>query len=125
MSVKTVSVVFKSGNLGTYDRKQYEYITELDVKKGDVAIVDSPNDGYVTVEVKSVLEGIVGKASKYLVQLVDDAGYKEAQVRRAKRADLIKQLEGKKRQVEEMAVWKWLAENDSEAASLLEQLKTI
>lgn len=126
MSIKTVSVVFKSGNVnGGYAQKQYEYLTELDVKKGDVAIVESPSDGYVTVEVKSVDLGNLGKATKYLVQLVDDTQYKADAVKRAERAQIIKQLEGKKKQVEEMAVWKWLAENDTEAASLLEKLKQL
>lgn len=126
MSIKTVSVVFKSGNVnGGYAQKQYEYLTELDVKKGDVAIVESPSDGYVTVEVKSVELGNLGKATKYLVQLVDDTQYKADAVKRAERAQIIKQLEGKKKQVEEMAVWKWLAENDTEAASLLEKLKQL
>lgn len=126
MSIKTVSVVFKSGNVtGAYTQKQYEYLTEFDVKKGDVAIVESPSDGYVTVEIKSVAPGALNKATKYLVQLVDDTEYKADAAKRAERAQIIKQLEGKKKQVEEMAVWKWLAENDSEAAGLLEKLKQL
>lgn len=125
MSVKTVSVVFIAAGQYGGNPKQYEYLTEYDVKIGDVAVVDSPQDGLVTVKVKSVIEGQVGKATKYLVQIVDTAQYHAEAERREKRAAIIKRLEGKKRQVEEMAVWKWLAENDTEAATLLEELKTI
>lgn len=126
MSVKTVSVKFKAGNAGGgYGVKQYEYLTEYDVKKGDVAIVESPSDGLVTVDIVSVTEGAAGKATKYLVQIVDTSDYVAAAARRAKRADIVRQLDIKKRQVEELQVYKWLADNDSEAAALLKQLQTL
>lgn len=126
MGIKTVSVTFvAAGQYGLNNNKQYEYLTELDVKKGDIAVVDSPQDGLVTVKILSVNEGQVGKATKYLVQLVDDTDYRLANERRALRADLRKKLEAKKRVVEEQAVWKWLAENDTEAAALLQQLEAL
>lgn len=125
MTIKTVSVSFvASGQYGANDQK-YGYLTELDVKKGDIAVVDSPQHGLVTVRIHSVNEGQVGKATKYLVQLVDTSEYTAAAERRALRADVVSQLESKKKHVEEMAVWKWLAENDSEAAALLEKLKSL
>ena len=126
MGIKTVRVVFMSGNANNgYVQKQYEYLTTLDVKAGDVAIVDSPNDGYVTVRVKSVQDGEIGKISKFIVQLVDDTEYKNTLAKHLARKEIIKQLEAKKKQVEEMQVWKWLADNDSEAAELLKKLKDI
>lgn len=124
MPIKTVSVTFVANGQYGQNAKQYEYLTEYDVKKGDIAVVDSPQDGFVTVKIQSVNEGAIGKASKFLIQVVDDTEYLLQVERRQKRAEIIRRLEGKKRQVEEMAVWKWLAENDSEAAGLLEELKT-
>lgn len=124
MSIKTVSVVFMNGNFnGGAGVKEYQYLTDLEVKVGDVAIVDSPTDGYVTVKIKRVEVGELGKASKFLVQLVDDTYYKTIAEKYAARKEIIKQLESKKKQVEEMQVWKWLADNDSEAAELLKKLK--
>jgi hypothetical protein len=125
MSLKTVSVTFVANGQYGQNAKQYEYLTEYNVSKGDIAIVDSPQDGFVTVKIQSVNEGAVGKATKFLVQVVDDTEYLKQVERRQKRTDIIKRLESKKKQVEEMAVWNWLAENDSEAAKLLEELKTI
>ncbi len=126
MSVKTVGVKFKSGNAGnSYGAKIYEYITEYDVKKGDVAVVESPSDGFVTVDIVTVTEGANGKATKYLVQIVDPTDYIAGAERRAKRAAIVRQLEAKKKQVEELQVYKWLADNDSEAADLLKQLQTL
>lgn len=125
MTIKTVSVTFiASGQYGANPR-QYEYLTEFAVKVGDVAVVDSPQDGFVTVKVKSVNEGVIGKATKFLVDVVDTELYKVQVGRHQERSEIIKRLESKKKQVEEMAVWKWLAENDSEAAALLEKLKAI
>lgn len=124
MSIKTVSVTFISGGYGGV-QKQYDYLTEFDVKSGDVAVVNSPQDGLVTVKVKTVVEGANGKATKFLVDVVDINAANGQAERHQKRAEIIKRLESKKKQVEEMAVWKWLAENDSEAATLLEELKII
>lgn len=126
MSLKTVGVKFKSGNAGnSYGSKIYEYLTEYDVKKGDVAVVESPSDGFVTVEIVTVTEGTKGKATKYLVQIVDPSDYISGAERRAKRAAIVRQLEAKKKQVEELQVYKWLADNDSEAADLLKQLQNL
>lgn len=89
----TVKVVFKEG----YNNQEYSYKYDertTNLKAGDVVVVDSPRNGYVTAEVKRI-EGNNGAAVKWIVCKVDDHVYK---IRKAEQqAVAIKQIELRKK----------------------------
>lgn len=120
MSVKTVGVRFNSAG------QVYHYLTNLEgLLTGQKVIVDSPSDGYVTVTIVSIQDGAQGKATKYIVNTIDDTDYKARAEKERLRKQIVARLEEKKKEVEQMAVYKYLSENDSEAALLFEQLKAL
>ena len=68
-----ISVKFMENKYGN----EYTYLTTDPVKIGDVFVVNSPRNGYVTVEVRRVLKDIPARATAYTVQKVDDTKYKQ------------------------------------------------
>ena len=121
--VHTVGVRFGSG----YNSQVYHYLTDIDgINVGDKVIVDSPSDGYVAVKVDVGHKNAqVAKATKYIVNTIDDTHYLARIEADKRRAEIIKKLEKKRKEVEELAVYQWLAAQDSEAANLLNELKGI
>jgi hypothetical protein len=121
--VHTVGVVFSSG----FNSQVYHYLTDIEgIKVGDKIIVDSPSDGYVAVKVQTVHKNThAAKATKYIVNTIDDTAYKTRLEAEKRKAEIVKKLEKKRKEVEELAVYQWLAMQDSEAASLLNELKSI
>lgn len=65
------------------------------------------------------------KATKYVVCKIDDKDYLARLEKDKLKAKIVAQLEVKKKQIEEEAIWKYLAEQDSEAATLFQQLKDL
>lgn len=119
MSIKTVAVRFSMAG------QDYHYLTDLEVEVGEKVIVDSLSDGYVTVRVTKVFEGVQAKATKFVVNTIDDKDYLERLSKDKKRQDIIAKLEKKKKEIEQMAIYDYLANHDSEAASLLSELKSL
>lgn len=121
--VHTVGVKFGTG----YNTQVYHYLTDIDtIKVGDKVIVDSPSDGYVAVRVDVIhLNTHVAKATKYIVNTIDDTKYKARIEADKRRAEIIKKLDKKRKELEEVAIYQWLASQDDEAASLLNELKGI
>lgn len=122
--MRTISVKFTEG----YSDKIYAYLTEdQTIKADDTVVVDSPNGGYKCVRVVSVEETVesVTKASKWIVQKVDDTVYKsliEKQKRKAVlEAKLSKAVEEARKQVDYDA----LAKLNPAIAELVAELKTI
>lgn len=119
MSVKTIGVVFGC------DSKVYHYLTDLDVSFGEKVIVDSPSNGYVTVTINSLTEGARKIATKWVVNKIDDKDYLARIEKEKLKKSIIEKLEAKKKEVEQMAIYKYLAENDKEASELLDKLKEL
>lgn len=55
----------------------------------------------------------------------DGRGCLERAANEKLKQQIVEKLEKKKKEVEQMAIYKYLAENDNEAASLFEQLKQL
>lgn len=114
---KVVSVVFDNYS------KSYDYNVDFEACVGDYVVVDSPMNGYVVVEVKSV-KAISAAATEWVVCKVDDSEYK-ARIAKAKRAVEIKALLDKKlKEMEDVLKYEMLAKDDF-AASLIKELKTL
>ena len=115
---KVVSVVFDNHS------KSYDYNVDFEACVGDYVVVDSPMNGYVVVEVKSVKSISAAAATKWVVCKVDDSEYK-ARISKAKRAVEIKALLDKKlKEMEDVLKYEMLAKDDF-AASLIKELKTL
>ena len=121
--MKTLKVRFSGdGVIG----RTYDYMTDIDsVEKGSRVVVDSPNGGYVVVEVTEVVDTETVKASKWVVCLVDDTRYKQRLAADTERKDILALLEKKSRKIEEVQKYEFLSALDPEAAALLSRLKEI
>lgn len=109
-----------------YDEKTYHYLTDLVVNEGEKVVVDSPSDGYVTVKITKVYVGECSKrATKYVVCKIDDKEYLARIEKDKLKAKIVAKLEDKKKQIEEEAIWKYLADQDPEAAALFKELKSL
>lgn len=119
--MKTVYVVFKG-----YSSKTYSYLYDLNdpVEKGDVVVVDSPSEGFVTVKVTDVFDGVVGSATKYIVDKVDTTSYKQRVERAAEAAKVKSALESLLKKQEESLRYAILAQTE-EGKKLLNRLKEL
>lgn len=119
IDMKTIRVAFE--NTGY---KLYSYLCPFVVAVGDKVIVDSPSNGYVAVTVMEV-DVVDKKASKRVVCTIDDSEYKEYLGKQESRAKIMERLHAKRQEMEELAIFRILAETDSEAASLLRELESL
>jgi hypothetical protein len=120
--MKTVTVKFI--NRSSYDTgdKVYTYIARFDdIQVGDFAIVDVAGK-YSVVQILDVQAGIGPKATKHLVQMIDDTDYKEAVVTEAKRKAILKELAEIDSKIKDKVRYAHLASVDPKAAELLNQL---
>lgn len=127
---KIIAVRFKEAGYGytSTKTKTYHYLTDIEgLKKGDIVVVDSPNSGFVCVEVVSTEtdEIAVKNASKWVVCKVDVDGYKARAEREAKRKTLIAQLHKMQSKMLAETQFAALAQISPEAAALVEELKSL
>lgn len=104
--------------------KQYEFKTDLDLKKGDLVVCDT-SIGYSVGEVINLLEEITNKATKWLVCKVDLENHKARLVKEAKLKDLKAKMEKRRKQLQDIQVYELLAKDDPEMASLLVEFQQI
>lgn len=119
--MKTVIVQF----INSYSSQGYEYFypDEWNLNVGDRVVVDSPSSGYVTAKVITFNQR--GKASKWLVQKVDDTEYKARKAKEEERQKILKELDKIDKKVKEEQKYQYLANISPEAALLLNQLNRI
>lgn len=119
--MKTVIVQF----INSYSSQGYEYFypDEWNLNVGDRVVVDSPSSGYVTAKVITFNQK--GKASKWLVQKVDDTEYKARKAKEEERQKILKELDKIDKKVKEEQKYQYLANISPEAALLLNQLNRI
>lgn len=109
--------------------KEYDFKYDKDdLKVGDTVVVDTQH-GLQLAKVTTVIKLAVGerydKATKWVVQKVDLTEH-EARLEREKKAkEIKKQLEARRKKLEEIAVYQLLAEKDPEMAKLLEEYKAV
>jgi len=110
---------------GRTSTKRYHYFCPYPVRVGDHVIVDSPYDGYTCVRVVEVLQKGSIKASKPVIQVVDDTDYK-TNLERQKRVNEIKtKLKQRQAQIAEMQFYRQLAAMDPEAKQLVDELEQL
>ena len=111
---KVVSVKFDG-----YAYKTYDFFTDLELKVGDVVVVDTQN-GLQVAEVVDV-DVDSSKATKWVVDKVDMEAHK-ARIEREKRLkEITQKMEARRKKLEKFEVYRMLAEKDDEMAELLKQ----
>ncbi len=127
MQVKIVAVSFKDMyKQGQYATKTYHYLCDSKVKVGDFAIVDSPADGVVVTLVREV--GLAeefpdGKATKWVVSIVDLGAYIVRKEKEARKVKVEAMLDTRLKTMDKQLRLQMLADIDPVAAKLLEELK--
>ena len=124
--VSTVAVKFKGYKSRHGQGPDYHYLSDLDLKVGDNVIVDSPTEGYVVVIVTKLCGSLeTSKATKWIVQKVDDTEHKHREELRRQRAVIEAKLKAIEKQYESSQKYAYLAAISPEAASLIKELESI
>ncbi|MBN9547311.1 MAG: hypothetical protein J0H31_00055, partial [Alphaproteobacteria bacterium] len=96
-----------------YNRsKKYHYFCPYPVAVGDHVIVDSPYGGYTCVKVVDILPNGSVKATKRVIQVVDDTDYKAAAQREQRMAEIDALLTKRAKDFSRIQFFKKLAEMD-------------
>lgn len=115
--MKTVSIRIENS---TY-AKLYDFMTDFDdIKVGDMVVAETVN-GLVVGTVKLIANGKSSNATKWIVDKVDVAAHNARREKEKKLADLKKQMDKRRKQVEEMDVYAHLATIDPQMKELLDQ----
>ncbi len=124
--MNVVAVKFKGYKTKFGQGQDYHYLTNLDLKVDDSVIVDSPTEGYVVVVVSKICGPTeTTKASKWVVQKVDDEDYKRREEIARKKAVIETKLRAIERQVESQTKFQYLASISPEAKRLLDELSSL
>lgn len=118
--MKTIKVLFKNDK-----NKGYKYLCPYEVSVGNFVVVDSPYNGYVTVEVIKIYDGEEVAATKRVVCVVDDTDYLEYNKRKEKEKRLLLQLDKAAAEFNKLALYEMAAKSDSKVAALLKELKSL
>lgn len=107
--------------------EQASVLDSRDKRTQAMVVVEFPNAG-MTLCYVAVL-GEAGqhseKATKWIVDVVDDRAYRKRKIDEKRRQEIIKELSVRQEKLEAAERFKKIAENDSEAAKLLEELKNL
>jgi len=124
-TIKTVGVRFINNN-GTSTNRVYTYKTRLDLKRGDLAIVNTPN-GFAIVKVTRVdAEPQIDPNSttkyKWILQKVDEEGYEKAW---KVDAAFAREIKVKQREVHRAQAKAALAQMFGEGVDITKTLETV
>ena len=115
--------------LSTYSFKLGD---EVDCKEGDLVIVDGKNGmaivRVVEVMARSVLPKVIKQfnlAKAWVVCKVEEEKHKQRAEATERKKFILRELEERKEQIEEIAIYDMLAKADPQAAKLLEELKKL
>ncbi|TPJ51622.1 MULTISPECIES: hypothetical protein [unclassified Mesorhizobium] len=118
-----IAAVFHNSEYGR--SKRYHYFCPYPVAVDDHVIVDSPIGGYTCVKVVDILPNGSIKATKRVIQVVDDSDYK-AQAEREKRvAEIEAALERRTKEYSKLQFFKKMAEIDPISKKLVEELEAL
>ena len=115
IKVKIVGVQFED-----YD-KVYYYKTFIDVKVGDMVVVEA-KCSYSIAKVVSIC-GDSTKASKYIVSKIDIEAHKENRAKVEEQEKLMKELDRRIAEINKMQFYKQFAETDDEIKGLLDAVE--
>ncbi|RWM27882.1 MAG: hypothetical protein EOR77_30655 [Mesorhizobium sp.] len=105
--------------------RKYHYFCPYPVRVGDHVIVDSPYNGYTCVKVVEILPSGSIKATKNVIQVVDDTEYKAQAERKRRAAEIEAQLDRRAKEFSKIQFFKKLAEIDPVAKDLVDELEKL
>ena len=118
MDRKVIGVMFPGNST------EYHFISHIDVRKGDLVVVDTRN-GFALAEVTTATASEVIKATKEVVNVVDMQAYNERCARKKRISELREKMDAKVHELQEIAVYEMLSKSDPELASMLDELKRL
>ncbi len=124
MTQTTRVIGIKFPNVG----KLYHYFTDdATVQAGDRVVVDSPQNGLVIVDVRSVdvATSTPIHELKFIVQKIDMDAYQENTRKQEKARELLLRLEQKRTAQSQLEMYAHLASTDEEAKALLDELRSM
>ncbi|UTC30033.1 hypothetical protein STASHLEY_00990 [Brevundimonas phage vB_BpoS-StAshley] len=108
--------------------REYSYITDLDFKEGDFAVVETPHGGLTVVQVASVGADLMfGElpGHKWIIDRVDYTGYQERAEREKRKAFLMKSLANRADQIKAQQRLEDVLSSDPAAQDMLAELKEL
>lgn len=108
-----------------YAGQHYNYLTDIDFKEGDFAVVDAPKTGLTVVKVVGFGTEEYSKATKWIVDRVDVAPYEERKAKEARKAELLKLMEAEAAKASKLLMYETLAGSSPEFKALLDEYKSL
>jgi hypothetical protein len=115
--LKTATVKYKT----TY--QEYDFITDIDLKKGDWVVTDSSN-GYTVAEVIAIKE-LTTKSKRWIVCKIDVTAHKAKMQKEQEISKIRAKLETRRKALQDIEVYNILAQKDEEMAKLLEEYNSM
>lgn len=102
----------------------YEFMTDLEIAKGDTVVCDSSN-GFQVAKVLKVSDEPINhrKVHKWIVDKVNVEAHNERMSKEKKLKELRQKMEQRRKKIETIQVYRLLAQEDEEMASLLKELE--
>ncbi|TPL42668.1 MULTISPECIES: hypothetical protein [unclassified Mesorhizobium] len=124
--MKQSNVIAAVFHTSEYNRsKKYHYFCPYPVAVNDHVIVDSPYGGYTCVKVVDILPNGSVKATKRVIQVVDDTDYKAAAQREQRIAEIEAALDKRAKEYSKLQFFKQLAAVDPTVRQLVNELDTL
>ena len=122
LNLKNVTTVVQVCFVDQYKNrsKEYSFRTNLELKEGDIVVVDTSTNGATVAEVCNT-EGDGKKATRWVIQKVDLAEHRKRIVKEAKLLALRERLEVRRIQLEDTTVYANLAMQDKKMSELWEE----
>ena len=106
--------------------KTYEYANfDPDLNVGDVCVVKSAHHGFGIAKVEEIVERNDIITQREIVAKVDTDAYKERVANRAKAAELKSKMQERLKQLQDIALYKMMAENDPTMSEMLKEYQDI
>ena len=111
---------------GYSTNKLYEYANfDPDLTVGDICVVKSANHGLGVAKVEEIVEQNNIATQREVVAKVNTDAYNDRVAKRAKAVELKAKMQERVKQLQDIALYKMMAENDSTMLDLLNEYKAV
>lgn len=128
MKRKFVSVQFEKIDFGRYSNiKSYQFLTDImDLKTGDCVVVDTRNGPTVAYVIEYNSHSVLGHNKlKWVIQKVDMTNHNQRLTKEKKLNEIRDKMEMRRKEIEEMQLFKLLAQEDEDMEKLLKEYQDL
>lgn len=128
MKRKFVSVQFEKINFGEYNNaKSYQFLTDImDLRVGDCVVVDTRNGPTVAYVIEYNSHSVLGHDRlKWVIQKVDMSNHNQRLVKEKKLNEIRTKMETRRKEIEEIQLFKLLAQEDKDMEKLLKEYQDL